>query len=259
MCLILFAHKWHPGYPLVLAANRDEFYDRPSASAAFWDDAPRVLAGRDIRCGGTWLGVTRTGRVAALVNHREMQAIRADAPSRGFLVTNFLKSDITADDYAITLEREGHLYNGFSLIFGDIRQLHHYSNSGTGHTVIPAGIHGQGNHQMDNPWPKTQWGKENLQRILASEPEPSRDKLFALLADRTRAVDSQLPDTGAGIEKERILSSIFVSGPSYGTRSSTLVVVDSEHTLTFIERTYCGSPDNHTDVEHCFTIKSENF
>jgi uncharacterized protein with NRDE domain len=255
MCLILFAYKFHPRYPFLFAANRDEFYDRPTAPAAFWEEAPDILAGRDLRCGGTWFGVSRKGKIAVLANHREMEKARPDSPSRGFLVRDFLMDDNTADKYLEKLKRTGDIYNGFSLVFGDFRRLYYYSNKTDAGCVISEGIHGQSNHLLDTPWPKVEGGKEALRRILSSGLEPSVEELFALLADKTRAADNLLPDTGVGIENERILSSIFVNGPSYGTRSSTLVMVDRENNLTFIERTYNGNPDHYTTVEHRFKIQ----
>ncbi len=254
MCLILFAYKMHPRYPFVLAANRDEFYDRPTAPAGFWDEAPHVLAGRDLRCGGTWFGVSKKGKMAALANHREMEKVRPDAPSRGSLVREFLIGDKLADEYLETLKRTGSLYNGLSLVFGDLGQLCYYSNKTGAAGIIPGGIHGQSNNLLDTPWPKVERGKEVLRRILSSGPEPSVEELFALLADKTTAGDDLLPDTGVGIENERILSSIFVSGPFYGTRSSTVVLVDSENNMTFIERTYDGNPDQYRTIEFCFKI-----
>lgn len=254
MCLILFSFKFHPRYPLVLAANRDEFYDRPTAPANFWEDAPQILAGRDLRCGGTWLGVTRKGKIAALANHREMEKVPSDAPSRGCLVSDFLKNEESADEYLEKLKRTGNLYNGFSLVFGDLRQLHHYSNKTDAGRVISEGIHGQSNHLLDTPWPKVERGKEAMRRILSSRVDPSDEELFALLADKTRADDYLLPDTGVGIENERTLSSIFVNGPFYGTRSSTLVLIDTENNLTFIERTYNRNPDHYTKVVYRFNF-----
>jgi uncharacterized protein with NRDE domain len=255
MCLILFAYKFHPRYPFIFAANRDEYYNRPSRTATFWEDAPQILAGRDLRCGGTWFGVTRKGKIAALANHREMERVRSHAPSRGFLVRDFLLHDNTADKYLEKLKRTGNLYNGFSLVFGDLRRLYHYSNKTAAPCLISEGIHGQSNHLLDTPWPKVERGKEALRWMLSSELDPSVEELFTLLADKTRAADDLLPDTGVGIENERILSSIFVNGPSYGTRSSTLVMVDRENNLTFIERTYNGNPDHYTTVEHRFKIQ----
>ncbi len=254
MCLILFAYKVHPLYPFVLAANRDEFYDRPTAPAAFRGEAPHVLAGRDLRCGGTWFGVSTKGKIAALANHREMEKVRPDAPSRGSLVTDFLVDDNPADKYLETLKRTGSLYNGFSLVFGDLRRLCYYSNKTGTSRDIQEGFHGQSNHLLDTPWPKVERGMEALRRVLSTGLKPSAEELFALLADKTRAADNLLPDTGVGIENERILSSIFVNGPLYGTRSSSVVLIDTENNLTFIERTYNGNPDQYTTAEYRFKI-----
>ena len=254
MCLILFAYKFHPRYPLVVAANRDEFYYRPAAPASFWEDTPRILAGRDLRWGGTWFGVSRLGKIAALANHREMEAAQASAPSRGFLVRDFLKDEIAAEVYLEKLVRTGNQYNGFSLVFGDIRQLCYYCNKTGAAHHIPDGIHGQSNHLLDTPWPKVELGKEALRHILSSRPDPSVEELFTMLSDDTRADDDLLPDTGVGIENERILSSIFVHGPYYGTRSSTLVLIDTKNNLTFIERTFNGNPDQYSTVEYSFKV-----
>ncbi len=255
MCIILFAYKWNPRYPLALAANRDEYYDRPTAPAAFHSDAPDLLAGRDLRQGGTWLGMTRTGKIAALANHRDPQSYRTDAISRGFLVRDFLATGFSTDKYLEKLKQEGDLYNGFSLIFGDIHRLCYFSNRGVVPEEIPPGIHGQSNLLLDTPWPKVMRGKEVLRETLSSAPDPSPEALFALLADRTVTDDKLLPDTGVGIDQERLLAPIFVKGPLYGTRSSTLVIMDSEKNVTFIERSYNGSPDNCITRQYKFRVE----
>ena len=250
MCLILFAYKSHPRYPLILAGNRDEFYDRPTAAAAFWEDAPQILAGRDLRCGGTWLGVTRHGKIAVLANHREPKGLRTDARSRGLLVGDVLLDERSGREHLENLRRTASLYNGYSLVYGDVRELYYYSNRGAIPSEITPGIHGQSNDLLDVMWPKVVLGTAGLRRLLSSASNPSPEELFAILADRSVADDSRLPDTGIGLEKERILSPIFVKGPLYGTRSSTLVLIDSENILTFVERTYNGSPNHYTTVEY---------
>ncbi len=255
MCIILLAYKWHPRYPLVLAANRDEYYDRPTAPAAFRPDAPGVLAGRDMRCGGTWFGMAKTGKIAALANHRDPRSFRATEFSRGLLVRNFLMNSGSTDEYLEKLKKEAYQYNGFSLIFGDMRRLCYFSNRQAAAEDIPPGIHGQSNHLLDTPWPKVQRGKAALRKILSSATDPKADELLELLADRTVADDKQLPDTGVGIEQERLLSPIFVKGPNYGTRSSTLVFVDSEYNTTFIERTYDGNLENYSTLEYKFKLE----
>ncbi len=255
MCIILFAYKWHPRYPLLLAANRDEYYARPTAPAAFWPEAPGLMAGRDVHRGGTWLGITKNGKIAALANHRAPNSFKATELSRGFLVRNFLLNKDSTDEYLEKLNKEGHQYNGFSLIFGDMRRLCYFSNREYVVEYIPPGIHGQSNNLLDTPWPKVQRGKDALRKILSSTTDPDTGELLELLADRTVPDDNLLPDTGVGIEQERILSPIFVKGPHYGTRSSTLLILDTENNATFIERTFDGNPDNYTTLEYKFKLE----
>lgn len=256
MCLILLSHKTHPRYPLIFAANRDEFFDRPTAPVAFWKEAPSLLAGKDLRGGGTWFGITGKGRIAALANYREPQANRTDAPSRGLLVRNFLLDDLSGAEFLEKLKRTSDRYNGFIMIFGDVRhQLYYFSNRGDIPPLLSPGIHGQSNHLLDTPWPKVERGKKALERVLFTETNPSAESLFAILADRTPAQDNLLPDTGVGLERERILSSIFVTAPAYGTRSSTVVLIDTEQNVTFIERTFGGDSEHYTDAEFRFRIE----
>jgi uncharacterized protein with NRDE domain len=257
MCLILFAYKFHPRYPLVLAGNRDEYYDRPTSTATFWEDVPQILAGRDLRCGGTWLGVTKKGKIAVLANHREPQGIQAGARSRGLLVGDILKDERPVNEYLEELRQTTDWYNGYSLIFGDVRELYYFSNRGALPLEIPPGIHGQSNDLLDVQWPKVSRGAEGLRRILSSGAAPKVEEIFELLADRRVVEDSLLPDTGIGLENERILSSIFVKGPLYGTRSSTLVLIDSKNMLTFVERTYNGNPHHHTTVKYRFELGTD--
>jgi uncharacterized protein with NRDE domain len=252
MCLILLAYKAHPRYPLIIAANRDEFYDRPTAPAAFWEDAPSVLAGKDLRSGGTWLGVTRTGRIAALANFRGPQEFKANAPSRGLLVSNFLLGDLSGAEYLEKLQNTADHYNGFNMIFGDVRQMYYFSNRGDIPPLLSPGIHGQSNHLLDTPWPKVLRGKESLHGVLSKQANPSAEDLFTLLADRNVPEDRLLPDTGIGLEKERLLASLFIAAPAYGTRSSTVILVNRDGDITFCERTYNGDRDFKSTVEYKF-------
>lgn len=243
MCLILFAANSHPDYRLALAANRDEFYSRPAAPAAFWDDAPQLLAGRDLQAGGAWLGITTSGRFAAITNYREPGLFRQEAPSRGELVSGFLLGDMSPADYLSRLKTEGSLYNGFSLIFGDSDQLLYFSNRGNLPPAIPSGIHGLSNHLLDTPWPKVSRGREALNEILKSPAPPDPEALLTLLADRAVPADNLLPDTGVGIEWERLLSTLFIKTADYGTRSSTILLIDRENRVTFLERNFNGKPE----------------
>jgi len=255
MCLILLAYDAHPLYRLILAANRDEFLSRPAAPATFWDDYPRILAGRDLKEGGAWLGVTRSGRIAAITNYRAPRSELQDAPSRGGLVSGFLAGSMPAEDYLAFLSREGAGYNGFNLIFGDMRHLCWFSNRGGEPKYLQPGIHGLSNHLLDTPWPKVRHGKEAVERLIAPGKRIEPDALFAILADRTIAPDNLLPDTGVGIELERLLSPPFITAPTYGTRSSTVILIDREGETSFIEKTFNGHPEETKSVTFQFRIE----
>jgi len=239
MCLILLAWQAHPGHSLVLAANRDEFFARPTAAADFWIDAPDLLAGRDLSAGGTWMGVTRQGRFAALTNYREPGQNRPDAPSRGQLVSDFLAGSMTAATYLDELAQRSDTYNGFNLLCGNLaEELWHFSNrteGGRPHRLVP-GIYGLSNHLLDTPWPKVAQGKSNLAHALAAVPMDR--PLFELLRDTTIHDDHHLPRTGLSLEWERVLSAAFVKMPEYGTRSSTLLCLDKRRFLSFDEQTW---------------------
>jgi len=242
MCLILLAWQAHPTYPLILAANRDEFYDRPTAAADFWEDRPDILGGRDLKDGGTWLGVTRRGRWAALTNYRDPQAIRPGAPSRGWLVRNFLTGGAPPAEYVERLAPRAQEYNPFNLLAGDAESLHILSSRGL-EGPVPAGIHGLSNALLDTPWPKIRRGREAFRLLLEQGPEPDVEALFQLLVDTERAPDGELPETGMGLDWERILSPLFITSPVYGTRSSTLLMMDRRGRVTFLERSFQGSPE----------------
>lgn len=255
MCLILFAFRHHPRYPLIIAANRDEFHERPTAPACFWDTAPPILAGRDLLCGGTWLGVSREGRFAAVVNYRDPDARRDDAPSRGTLVTEYLLCREPTDDFLAGLRKKAGLYCGFTLLFGDTDRLFCFSNQGETPPLVEPGIHGLSNHLLDTPWPKVVRGKDRLKQLLSHDREPSVPQLLDLLTDRSLPDDHLLPDTGVGLEKERLLAPLFISGASYGTRSSTVLIVGGDGTVSFTERTWHAPPGHDTTVSHRFPIK----
>ncbi len=238
MCLILLAHKVHPNYPLVLAANRDEVYSRPTAAAAFWDDYPQIYGGRDLEQGGTWLGITREGRIAAVTNFRDGHAAKNSTRSRGELVSNFLRGSQPAADYVHRVSREAQAYNGFNLIAGDLDELYYISNRGNHVAAIAPGIHGLSNHLLNTPWPKVVRGKKILANLLRQKPHELIDGLFAILADRAVAPDDTLPDTGVGLPRERVLSPAFIISPTYGTRSSSVVMVDNHGQVIFIERSF---------------------
>ena len=235
MCLILLAHGAHPDYPLVIAANRDEYYERPTAKAAFWEDHPQVLAGRDLECMGTWLGITRTGRFAALTNFRDPRERKTVAPSRGRLVSDFLVSNQEPRAYLEDVASRAQDYNGFNLLAGDVEGVYYFSSRAGAVQAVAPGIHGLSNHLLDTPWPKVERGKQRLQQALADEP--GTDALLELLHDREPAAASALPDTGVGTELERVLSPALIVSPQYGTRASTAVLFARDGAISFSERT----------------------
>lgn len=257
MCLILLSYDVHPVYRLVLAANRDEYYDRPTAPLAFWNDAPDVLAGRDLKRNGVWLGVTRTGRIAAITNYREPFLRLENAPSRGLLVSDFLTKMKSPEQYLDDIQKTGHLYNGFNLLVGDRSGLFYYSNMGSGIQKITPGLYGLSNHLLDTPWPKIEKGKAALGTLLEETHKIEIEDVFDILTDRSYPADDQLPNTGVDRDWEKVLSPLFISSPTYGTRSSSVVVVERTSRITFAERTFesqqAESSENQTRI-FSFTI-----
>jgi uncharacterized protein with NRDE domain len=246
----------HPFYPLILAANRDEFYDRPTMPAGFWEDRPDVLAGKDLKEGGTWLGITRKGRMAALTNYRDPFSLKVSAPSRGWLIKDFLCGQEAPDLYLERLAGQADRYNGFSLILGDPSRLYYFSNR-NGLALLSPGLYGLSNRLLDTAWPKVQRGKENFATLLSQRERPVPEDLFALLTDQSKPDDHELPDTGIGWEWERILSSIFISSPIYGTRSSSLLMIDQRRRVTFMERVFNGGNPPWMTAKFEFSIESE--
>lgn len=233
MCLILFAWQHHPQYKLVVAANRDEFYARPTAAAQFWHDAPQILAGRDLEQGGTWLGVTRSGRFSAITNVRD-PAAKIGAHSRGHLVRDFLASTQTPADFIEQLKNHLADYSPFNLLLSDGNSLHYCNSSGESF-ALPAGIYGLSNAALDTPWPKVENGKQALTETLS---DPQHESLFCLLADRTTASDAQLPATGIPQWLEQKLSASFIHFDGYGTRCSTVILQTYDDQLDFLERQF---------------------
>ncbi len=257
MCILLLSLRQHRRYPLVVAANREEDYARPTQGAGFWREAPDVLAGRDLLAGGTWLGITRNGRFAALTNFRDPDSNRPGRPSRGHLVGEFLIGEGAPGAYLARVARRAERYNGFSLIVGADTEWYYYSNRERESRPLAPGLYGLSNHLLDTPWPKVRRGKQALAALLADGNEPDADALFAILADRAIAPDAELPDTRIGLERERALSPAFVTTGSYGTRCSTVLLVDDTRRALFIERTFTGDPATYTTATHIFTIESE--
>ncbi len=241
MCLILFAWEAHTHYQLVVGANRDEFHARPAAAAAFWDDEPGLLAGRDLQAGGTWLGVTRSGRFAAITNYREPLApeIRLEK-SRGHLVRDFLVDNVSASRHAEQLVDRGSSYRGFNLLLGTPDVLAYVSNRGAGPAAVSEGIHGLSNHLLNTEWPKVHTGKNRLESLLEAE-HVAPEALFELLTDRSLAPGDMPADIESGQLQEHLMNHYFIVSPQYGTRSSTVLLISRDGDVQFLERQF--NPD----------------
>ncbi|MEO7321730.1 MAG: NRDE family protein [Burkholderiales bacterium] len=231
------AYRVHPIYPLIVAANRDEFFRRPTAAADFWSDRPDVLAGRDLEQGGTWMGVTRSGRFAALTNVRDPKSNRPTAKSRGLIVSDFLTREDAPAAFVEDLVEGCHQYNGFNVIVADHDNLAYFNSATAQSEDLSPGIYGLSNHRLDTPWPKVIRSKAALEHALRKDGAELETDLLAMLRDRARATDSTLPDTGIGLDKERWLSPVFITGQDYGTRCSTVLMRGASRTL-FIEDSF---------------------
>ncbi|MBO0959398.1 NRDE family protein [Neobacillus sp. MM2021_6] len=237
MCLILFAYQVHPEYKLIVAANRDEFYQRPTAPAHFWEDQPEILAGRDLEKMGTWMGITASGRFAALTNYRNPRESTDGKHSRGKLVADALKYNGDSKDYMKQIVRHKDLFPGYNLLAGDGDELFYYSNIGNKLEELEPGLYGVSNHLLNSEWPKVQKGKEGLTQIIHGKKEELVEKLFLLLQNSDPAQDESLPKTGVSLEMERMLSPLFIKSEKYGTRSSTVLLL-SEKEIQYVERVY---------------------
>jgi uncharacterized protein with NRDE domain len=237
MCLIGVALRAHPKFELVIAANRDEFHDRPSAAAAAWADHPRIFGGRDLRQKGSWLAVSAGGRLAAVTNVRRMVPPDPSAPSRGRLVAEFLQGGASAAEFALALAGEAENYSGFNLLLYDGAELRYVTNAPAFRDeAVTPGVHVLSNASLDTPWPKTVRLRAALDAWCADKWETPAPLLKAL-ADRTPGADAELPATGIGKPLEKLLSSPFIVSPSYGTRCSTVVAVGAGR-IEFTEKRF---------------------
>lgn len=258
MCLLLLGVDAHPRYRLVVAANRDELHARPAERAHPWPGPRGIVAGVDVEAGGTWLGVTAAGRFAALTNFRDAREMRPrepDEPSRGALVRGFLESDAAPVAYLADVAERAARYRGFNLIAADAGTVAYVSNRASSAPaspeglrrdravrVVEPGIHGLSNHLLDTPWPKVRRGTRALHELLSGDREADIEALLAVLRDETIPPDVELPDTGIGLERERVLAPMFIRTPFYGTRCSTVVLVDRAGRTTLVERTHAPEP-----------------
>lgn len=239
MCVILLAIQQNPNFPFVLAANRDEYYQRPTAPAAFWPECPDLLAGRDLEANGTWLGISRSGEIAAVTNLFASESTFATLRSRGELVSNFLQSNQSADHYRAKLIASRNQYNGYGLLFGNFRELHYLSNKTNMTTTLTGGIHALSNALINAPWPRVEVGKQLLKNVLNTQQALNLEGLFQILTnDRT----AQPADERAGHHPMQSdhpsARPLFVRSSDYGTRTSTVILVDRQANVIFEERNF---------------------
>ena len=250
MCLIFIAQQAHPDYPLIIAANRDEFYTRPSQPAHFWPDAPQLLAGKDLLAGGTWLGITHTGRFAAITNYRHVDNNHYNK-SRGNLISDFLQSSDSPDNFTSYLDSKQSQYAGFNCIYGFLSAghptLHYFGNHAEQKQTLQSGVYGLSNALLDTPWPKVTQGKQAIQTL--SQKSFAIEEWFHMLSNKEQAADSELPDTGIDTNKERLLSSRFIQLEEYGTRCSSVITVAKDNTVRFTERSYATHRNTAIDTQ----------
>lgn len=260
MCVLVFAYKFHPTYKFIFAGNRDEFYDRPTQYASIWGNQIKILSGIDLKSKGLWLGLSidrkdeiPSGDFVVVTNFRDLYNFNENKSlrSRGLLALDFLLSnyqfnsiDSRFKDFGNELQLNSKNYNAFNLIYGNFEQLYYYSSLKNIVQEIGPGIHGLSNSFLDIPWPKVHWAKLRFTEIIKNSNDLIND-LMSLLTDQTKFDDELLPDTGIGLERERLLSSIFIKSDNYGTRSSTIILCDYDNNVTFFERNY--EPDKQTD------------
>jgi uncharacterized protein with NRDE domain len=234
MCIIAFAVNEHPDYPLILIGNRDEFYNRPTQEAHWWDSG--ILAGKDLEAGGTWLGINRSGRFAAVTNYRDIAAVKSQTKSRGALPVDFLESSADASQYLEKVDQESDLYNGFNLIAWEAGVMQHYSNYEHKINRIDKGVHVLSNALLDTKWPKTNLLQERFSTLISKDF--TNEDLLEILQDEQKAPDEELPKTGLDRWMEKAVSSICIRTPEYGTCCSSILLVNRQKELTFIEHNY---------------------
>lgn len=251
MCLVLLAVDCHPRHRLIVAANRDELYSRRTAPLSLWPGPHGIAAGVDLEGGGTWMAVSRSGRFAAVTNYRDLRDLRPREPgelSRGALVRDFVEGTSSPAEHLAALASTMHLHRGFNLLAGDREGLYWLSNRKGDIVRLQPGFHGLSNHLLDTPWPKVEGGLADLRRIIEKQADPDEESLFRVLTGTHVPPDDKLPDTGVGLERERMLAPRFIRTPVYGTRSSTLLFADRGGTTTLIERTHAPEPLGDTRV-----------
>ena len=253
MCLIFLSFNQHPDYPFIAVANRDEFYERPAKPLAFWPEYPTIAAGKDLSGGGTWLGATKTGHFAMLTNYRDMANIKPKAPTRGKLVLDFLIGKIDPATYLQALLVSANLYNGYNLILGSFDDPWYFSNQSNKSYRLGTGSYGLSNALLDTTWPKVEYGKNVFNKIV-NQKDIDPEELFTMMLNKELAEDDKLPETGIGYKKEKLLSSMFIDMPGYGTRNTTLIIKNRSGEVLIKERTFERNNSSTIDNEVTFKI-----
>ena len=252
MCLIVFAYKAHPDYRLILAANRDEFYERPASVADWWANHPGILAGRDLKANGTWMGVDKKGRFAAVTNYRDLSSIRDNARSRGDLPVDFLTANHLSAAYGGFVLKKADQYNGFNLLTMD-EEMVHLSNYENKVNLLTGGIYGLSNALLNTSWPKVDHAKRALEEEIKGNF--SLESLVAMMQDDQVAPDNQLPATGLSLEMERAVSAMCIRTPDYGTCCSTAITIDHDGNVAFLEKSYPVGNRKDISVSYAFKTK----
>ena len=236
MCILFLAINQHPEHPLIICANRDEFYARPTLAAHFWSNKTHLLAGKDLKAGGSWLGINTNGQFAAITNIRTGSKQSSTKKSRGELVTLSLETESIID--LSWLKKHSDEYNPFNLIYGSLNHLKCYNSQIKQQVELSNGFHAISNGLLDDVWPKMAKGEQKLEKLVSSSKTINYDELFSILKDQTQAEDADLPDTGIALEWEKRLSAIFINSPEYGTRSSCILLLDKNNKIEFVEQAY---------------------
>ncbi|MFN0275744.1 MAG: NRDE family protein [Chitinophagales bacterium] len=237
MCLINFAYQHHAKYKLILVGNRDEFYNRPTKKLHWWDDSPDIIGGRDMKDGGTWMGMSRDGKIAALTNYRDLRNVKENAPSRGNILRKYLNGSTPLDEFHVFLKTQGRFYNGFNLLYGTTNELYYYTNAGERWQMILPGIYGLSNAYLNTPWEKVQKSKTAFTKIIENEVV-SPDKFLTMMFNTEFAAASSLPSTGIPFELEKKLSAMFIQTENYGSRLTTFISIDQQNHVHYHEKSY---------------------
>ena len=254
MCTTLLSLFNHKKFPIIIASNRDEFYDRPTKNLNFWKDHPNIIGGIDEKYLGTWLGISKNGKIGLLTNYRDPKNHRSKAKSRGILLRKFLTENISNNDFIDLLKKDKDQYNGYNIIFGNVNEFFYYSNKSNNCKPLNSGIFGLSNALLDAGWPKVKLGKDRLSKSTQKDI-PDIDSIMNILKDTTVAQDDDLPDTGIGIEHERLLSPMFIKSPLYGTRSSIVIMVNYKLNVTILEDVFDNNNNKFIRNKFNFDIK----